>query len=160
MALLKESAMNKLPEVSNSRPIGNSNRADDLLPLTKPTSPVPAKVVTTPDGVIKRITLFLLSETYTLFAESTATPCGSLKNAFMPVPSMKSAVPSPASVYTTPPGVILRIRLPSESETYMLSFESIANPLGPSNLAFVPVPSRYPPELPANVETIYWSLNT
>ena len=77
---------------------------------------VPAMVVTTPAGVTLRIVLLPVSATYTLPELSTARPPGWLKPAALPVPSVDPNVP-PASVVTTPAGVILRMLWLSESAT-------------------------------------------
>src|SRR6185437_2738680 len=71
----------------------------------------PARVVTKPAGVILRIALLNSSPTYTLPAGSTATPSGLSNDAALPVPSALPSAPDPASVVTTPAGVILRISL-------------------------------------------------
>src|SRR5262249_45434584 len=64
-------------------------------------------------------------------------------------------VASPANVVTTPPGVIFRIVLCSESETWILSALSTATPIGRVNRAVLPTPSLVPfrPAFPANVVT-------
>ena len=70
----------------------------------------------------------------------------------MPVPSAKPALP-PASVVTTPAGVIFRIRLLPESATVTLPAASTAAANGLPNCAAVPVPSMKPASLPASVVT-------
>src|SRR5205823_13648032 len=65
-----------------------------------------------------RIVLLTVSATYTLPEESVATPSGLLNRAALPVPSALPPFPaSPASVVTTPAGVILRIVVLSLSAT-------------------------------------------
>src|ERR1019366_7868000 len=74
----------------------------------------PGSVVTTPAGVIWRIELLKESATKTLPVASTARPAGPENRAVPPVPSTdpEFAVPGrPASVVTTPSGVILRTAL-------------------------------------------------
>ena len=73
--------------------------------------PEPAKVVTSPDGDILRIKLFPVSATYMLLEESTATPIGLLNDADVPTPLSFPLEPEPASVETSPDGVIFRITL-------------------------------------------------
>ena len=74
------------------------------------TPAAPANKVTTPPEVIFRIVLLCMSATYTLFAESTATPAGTQKFAAVPVPLFVPAtLTSPASVETAPAEVIFRI---------------------------------------------------
>ena len=63
-------------------------------------TPLPASVVTTPPDVILRTRWLLHSDTYTLPAASTATPVGVLNAAALPAPSLKVALPPPASVVT------------------------------------------------------------
>ena len=84
---------------------------DALVPVSSvfPYEPLPAKVVTTPSGVILRILKLLESATYTFPLESTAIPRGVLNLAFVPVPVIFPCE-LPARVVTTPAGVILRIR--------------------------------------------------
>ena len=99
-----------------------------VLPLTPAN---PASVLTTPPGAIFRIVWLPVSATYTLPALSTATPCGWLKSAALPVPSALPLTPAnPASVLTTPAGVIIRIVWFQVSATYTLVALSTATPEG------------------------------
>src|SRR3954447_25144065 len=97
--------------------------------------------------------LLFASATKTLPDESTAMPEGPLNSADVPVALIMPAKPSPANVVTTPAGVILRMRLFAPSARYMLPELSKSKPLGPLNLALVPVASTQPLVDPANVET-------
>ena len=51
------------------------------------------------------------------FTTSTAIPAGLKNKALVPIPSVDPIPPFPAIVVTTPDGVILRMRLLSESDT-------------------------------------------
>ena len=88
---------------------------------------LPAKVVTTPAGVILRIRSLPISDTYRLPSKSKLSPYGELNVALVPVPSVEPDV-LPAKVVTTPSGVIIRIRLLSVSATYTFPTESHTRP--------------------------------
>ena len=79
------------------------------IPSANVAVPLPASVVTLSD-VILRMQLLPLSATYTFPTESTATVLGLLNVALVPAPSANVVPPFPATVVTTPSGVILRIR--------------------------------------------------
>jgi hypothetical protein len=99
--------------------------------------------------------LLAVSVTYTVPAESTVIPYGTLNVAFVPVPSVDPDV-LPTNVVTTPPVSILRIRLLSASATYIVPAKSNATPVGFRKLALVPIPSVDPnvlDKLPAKVVT-------
>ena len=70
------------------------------MPSAKPEVPEPAKVDTTPAGVILRIRWLNLSAAYTVPPVSTAKPSGQLNFAAVPVPSANPETPAPASVET------------------------------------------------------------
>src|ERR1035437_5927547 len=113
-------------------------------------------VVTIPEFVIFRMVLLLVSATKTLPAPSTATPLGNLKRAAAPVPSALPDEPAvPASVVTTPLGVIFRMVLLFVSATKTLPAPSTATPEGDQKRAAAPVPSALPyePADPASVVT-------
>ena len=75
-------------------------------------------MVTTPVGVIFRMVLLPQSATKTLPDPSTVTLWGSLKRAAAPVLSVLPDKPAvPASVVTTPVGVIFRMVLLPKSAT-------------------------------------------
>src|SRR5215831_16058982 len=119
-------------------------------------APPPARVVTTPAGVILRMVLFPESATYKFAAVSVATPAGPENAAAAPLPSALPETPAvPASVVTTPAGVILRIVLFPGSATYKFPAVSVATPAGPENAAAAPLPSALPktPAVPASVVT-------
>src|SRR6266581_3734058 len=91
---------------------------------------------------------------------SMAIPPGALNSAAVPVPSAWPAaqVVLPARVVTTPVAMtIRRMLLPLRAATYRLvPLLSMAKPLGPLNVAAVPVPSALPAApvvLPARVVT-------
>ena len=102
------SAINKLPPASTATPTGLLNEAAVPMPSARATEPPPASVLTTPPGVILRRRPLPASATKTLPPESTATPEGLFKEAAAPLPSANALFRFPASVLTTPPGVILR----------------------------------------------------
>ena len=84
------------------------------------------------------------SETYRFEpVESVVRWLGLLKTAAVPVASTYPAVPAPAIVVTTAPGMlILRITFPAYSDAYKNVFVgSMHNPVTLLNLAAVPVPS-------------------
>ena len=61
------------------------------------------------------------------------------------MPSTSAGAPLPASVVTTPPGVVtLRMRLFPVSATTTLPAGSTATPYGPAKAALVPAPSANP----------------
>ena len=151
MRLFPVSEMKTFPAVSTATPRGKLKAAFVPVPSANAADPLPAKVLTTPPGDTLRMRWLEESTTNTLPMESMDTPQGPLNEALVPAPSAKAAVPLPASVDTTPPGVILRMRLPSE--TRALPTESRARPTKNENKAPVPVPSAYPLEPPANVLT-------
>src|SRR5262245_306044 len=89
-------------------------------------------------------------------AASTAMPRGVLKRAVEPFASVEPVeFASPATVDTTPPGVILRIVWLNVSATYRLPALSTATSSGWLNCAIVPAPSVDPGEeaTPATVVT-------
>ena len=157
IVLFDESATYTLPTLSTATPYGASKLAAAPVPSALPTTPsVPASVVTTPAGVTWRMASLSLSATYTFPALSTATPSGRSKLAAGPVASALPTTPAvPASVVTTPAGVILRIVLFPSSATYTFPALSTAAPNGSLKLAAAPVPSALPvtPAVPASVVT-------
>ena len=83
-----------------------------------------------------------------------AISSGLLNVALVPTPSAEPAVPFPASVETSPAGVILRIRLLKKSDTYTFPVESRVTYRAPPKLALSPVPSANALlPLPAKTET-------
>ena len=114
-------------------------------------------MVTSPEGVIFRIVLLLISATYRLPPPSTAIPQGPLNLAALPIPSALpgNAPEEPAKVVTTPADVIFRTVLLPQSATNTFPSPSTATPAGYQNLAALPVPSTAPaaPGKPANVDT-------
>src|SRR4051812_4347658 len=101
-------------------PLGKLNLATLPTPSALPEeNAAPANVVTTPPGMILRIVLLLESATYSVPVVSTVIPEGLANRAALPVPSTWPELPAtPASVLTTPAGVIVRIVLLLESATY------------------------------------------
>src|SRR5262245_21915945 len=84
-------------------------------------------------------------------------PVGTEKRAALPVPSTDPVDPAcPASVVTTPAGVIIRTVLLLPTCTYRLSAASIATAFGELNRAAAPVPYVLPEfsAKPANVVTV------
>src|SRR6267142_991245 len=151
------SATFTLPTASVATPNGRLKLAAAPTPSVLPPAPAdPANVLTTPAGVILRMVLLYVSDTYTLPALSVATPDGNLKLAAVPVPSALPATPAdPASVLTAPAGVITRIVWLYVSATYTLPAPSIAAPHGVLKRAAAPLPSALPvnPADPASVLT-------
>ena len=146
------SATYTLPKASTASPLGLLKLAATPVPFVEPLTPLPAKVVTIPVGVILRILLLYWSTTNTLPEASTATPEGPLKLAAIPVASVEPCKPLPAKVETTPAVVILRILLLPKSATYTLPKASTAIPNGLLKLAAVPAPFVEPcTPLPAKV---------
>jgi hypothetical protein len=75
------------------------------VPSAHVAAPLPASVVTTPSAVTSRIRLLFWSETTITSLEGITAMADGPKNfAFVPAPSAKACVPSPASVLTEPPG--------------------------------------------------------
>src|SRR5512140_3185538 len=66
------------------------------------------------------------------------------KEAAVPIASALPMAELPARVVTTPPGVICRITLLTQSATKTFPALSTATPVGPRNEAEVPVPSTSP----------------
>jgi hypothetical protein len=82
-------------------------------------------------------------------------PKGLLKREAVPKPLRMEAVPLPATVVTSPRGVIMRIRLLEVSATRRLSLSAMERWRGPLNAAEVPPPSAHVPlPLPARVDTV------
>src|SRR5512142_937758 len=113
-------------------PLGELNQAALPTPSRLPRlTAEPARVVTTPSGVILRLVALPVSATYTFPATSTARPPGWLNRAFVPVPSWVPTAPvDPANVLTMPAGVIFRMVLSDESATKRLPALSAAMPTG------------------------------
>src|SRR6266581_43651 len=141
-----------------ARPPGLLNVAAAPVPSAPPLVPaVPASVVTTPVAMtIRRMVWLVLAATYRLVPLlSTARPWGRLNSAAAPVPSALPAVPAvPASVLTTPAGVILRMvwflipavyRLPALSRTTPNWGGNPAAAAGPSTELAVAAPPTPPP---------------
>src|SRR3569623_616942 len=133
-----------VPCATHDTPLGPLKLAPVPVPSVLPAAPLPASVLVTPAGVILRIRLFPKSATYTFPAPSAANPLGPLKLAPVPVPFVFPAVPLPANVVVTPPGVIILTRLFPESPAYTFPDASTATPAGLLKLAPVPVPFVFP----------------
>src|SRR5580693_603155 len=89
---------------------------------------------------------------------ATATPVGRLKRAAAPVSSVEPELPAvPATVVTTPAGVIILITSLFLSATNMFPLESTARPAGWLNDAADPVPLLLPsaPGVPARKVKVY-----
>ena len=123
--LLDVSATNTLPAASTATANGVLNEAAVPVLSAKAGDPLPASVLTTPPGDTLR-TRCPKSTTYTVPPASTATPRGSVNNAPVPAPSANPAVPLPASVLTSPPGVNFRMRWFPKSATKTLPAGSTA----------------------------------
>ncbi|MBK9966355.1 MAG: hypothetical protein IPP07_16250 [Holophagales bacterium] len=105
-----ESATYAFPAPSTATPVGDENLAWLPAPSSDPLRPgFPARVVTTPSGVIRRSVWPWMSVTKTLPPASTATPSGPVNRAALPMPSSPPEAPArPARVETSPAGVTLR----------------------------------------------------
>ena len=79
---------------------GLVNAAEIPIPSILLEAPLPAMVVTVPSGAIERTLLLAKSVTIKLPLLSNARPVGLLKDAAVPTPSAKAAVPLPANVVT------------------------------------------------------------
>ena len=79
---------------------------------------------------IRRITLPLSSDTNTCPKASAVIPIGLLNPAELPLPSSVVPPAPPASVVTTPAGVIIRMVLPLRSATYMFPVPSVVIDVG------------------------------
>ena len=97
--LLPWSATAMLPLAATAMPVGWLKLAAAPAPSADPALPLPASVVTTPEGVTSLTRLLKVSATkITPVCGSRATPQGLLKLAAAPAPSAKAALPLPASV--------------------------------------------------------------
>ena len=133
-------------------PKGSPMRAAEPVPGNQADRlPLPANVVTVPAGEILRILLFRESATYMLRSGPSVTPIGSKKEAETPNPFARAGLPEPATVETTPPGVMRLMRWFCVSATYKSNAALKARPTGFKNLDVVATPSAYPSTLPANV---------
>ena len=98
---------------------GEEKTAFVPVPSTGVPDPLPQSVVTTPKGVTWRMRELELSATSMRPLARMASPLGLLKSAAVPVPSANPAdvpdEPPPASVVTTPAGVMARMTLLLES---------------------------------------------
>ena len=92
----------KFPLESKAKALGFVIPTSNLGPssLSWAHSPFPAKVVTTPEGVIFLITWFSLSATYKFPLESSVMPEGWSNWALAPVSSVYPLIPDPAKVVT------------------------------------------------------------
>ena len=100
MRLLPWSATYKLPAESKATPWGLPNFAAVGRPSAYPYAPLPAKVLTTPPGVIFLMRWLFVSAKKILPAASTATPDGLQNVAAVPRPSPTPCFPLPAIVLT------------------------------------------------------------
>ena len=142
LMVLLASATITLPLESTAMLRGLLNIAAVPVPSAKPLT-LPAKVVTTPSGVIFLMRWFAVSATNTLPLESTPTPRGKKNVAAIPVPSAEP-IELPARVVTTPSGVTFLMRLFPLSATYKLPLESRVISEEALNAAAVPIPSINP----------------
>ena len=111
-------------------PVGSQKLAEEPAPSAKSHLLLPASVETSPLPVTRRMRWLFVSAT-TMFPLDgmTATLCGPLKLAAVPVPSANARLPLPASVVTTPCGVTRRMRSFPESATIISPLDgTIATP--------------------------------
>ncbi len=120
MRLLLVSPIYRVPVELTETPTGESkreevpkpSRKDHAEPGKKAVEERPAKVVTTPRGVIMRIRLLTVSVTKRLpEVDAKERWCGLLKLAEVPVPSAHAKLPLPAKVDTVPLGRMSLMRL-------------------------------------------------
>ena len=111
MRLLLLSATYTFPAPSTPNPFGPENKATEPIPSKKPeVDTLPAKVETTPAGVIFLMAEELDSVTNTFSDASTAIEYGILNCATVAAPLLNPAIPEPAKVDTKPKGDTLRIQ--------------------------------------------------
>mmetsp|Transcript_36206 Transcript_36206/g.84853 ORF Transcript_36206/g.84853 Transcript_36206/m.84853 type:complete len:206 (-) Transcript_36206:2669-3286(-) len=146
--------------------VGVLNDADAPLPFANPAIPDPAKVVTSPvESMILRTLWPPASVTRaTRPSGEVAIPKGVLKSALMPVPSVESMFPLPATVVTLK--FVPSSRRSSRRIRWLLlsaistadPSEVIARPAGCENIAVEAGPSAYPcAGLPARVSLLQMS---
>jgi len=92
---------NNPEDALNASPTGALKVAAIPIPSVDPAVPLPAIVLTTPEGLQDRTLLLEVSPMYTVEVIGfTVMPWGALNEAVTPVPSMKAFIPLPASVLT------------------------------------------------------------
>ena len=114
-------------------------------------APLPAKVVITPAGVMRRTRLLSVSVTYKLPRASKAKALGKFSWALVAGPPSppKPAAPVPAKVETIPAGVTRRMRFEARSVINKLPAASNAMPVGWFSCALVACPpSPLEPAIP------------
>ena len=116
MQWLPESATYTFPEESTATPAGNLNFAEVPTPFMKPCE-LPASVVTSLLREMRRMRLFVASDTIKLPDMSTAMPVGCQKRAEVPFPSAEPCVVPPANVATVLFGKMTRMQLLLVSDT-------------------------------------------
>ena len=99
------------PAAVTATPCGTLKDDDVPKPLADAMAPLPASVVTTPLGLMRRMRRFPPSATRTFPEASMATERGLLNAAVPLLASVQAADPDPAKVVTTPARVTLRIKL-------------------------------------------------
>ena len=152
MRLLALSLRKTVPLASTATPNGPLSWVAVPKPFKYPEAP-PARVVTTPRGVMTRRRSLALSATKRLPLGAKATLLGAAKSAVMPTPSAQAGAPLPAKVVTTVAGVIFLMKLAAATNTFPTP--STAIPYGRSKVAVVvPTPSAEPLlPVPASVVT-------
>ena len=144
-----------MPAPSSVRAVGFEKVAAVPIPSVTPEAPFPANVVTIPEGRTSLTRKLSLSPTYAFPALSRAMPAGPLNEAAVPRPSALEALPLPARVVTTPPGLILRTLRLLKSATNTFPAASSATDAAILKAAAVPTPSaKAPTPLPARVVTL------
>ena len=142
------SATKRSPEDEIAMSAGKRKRAAPPTPSTPPATPgSPARVVTTPESEIFRITWFRASQTKTFPCASRARPMGSLKTAPAPVPSRCPAWPcTPETGEITPSpntgGAAARIKDITNKRFIILN---LREPFFSSSDRRKVAPSRLPP---------------
>lgn len=96
----------KVPEGDSAKPMGKPKLAEPPCPSDEPDVVLPANVLTNLPGEIALTMWLPESATNTVPVGDTATPLRVLKLASVPCPLANLLTPLPASVLTSPPGVI------------------------------------------------------
>jgi hypothetical protein len=131
MQLLPRSATTITPlKGFRATPHGKLKLAAVPQPFANAALPLPARVVTTPRGVMSRMRLVLKSPTITAPLDGiTATPNGDEKLAAAPSPLAKVALPLPASVVTM--ALFVAAELPTTSASDCGDVPPSSSPVAP-----------------------------
>lgn len=112
------SEVNTMPSEAKVSPNGYPMCAAEPTPGSQAELPLPANVVTAPDGEILRIILLCVSPTYMLRSGPIVIPHGCENVAEVPTPLANTMLPEPATVETRPVGETRLMRWFCVSATY------------------------------------------